>query len=325
MRKIIILWYTIGNNFGDRLLYEVVKNKIEQHGYLCESCEIGVSYRELEKKLDNIDFIWFAGGGIIERGIPNIILNMDRVCRDFPNIRYGVTGLSIGDFDYSRRSEQLSFWVRNSTFFYTRDEYTEKTLNNISKSKIAKFSADVVFSSQLIKKYKKNAISPILGVNFRNVPYIDLTGDLEWDQWSDEINQIAKKYSYGCSIIPDESSEQKRLINLNCNVPEYSVDSALSTIANSKIIVAMRFHVILVASMLGVPVIPINYCPKVGRLAHQLQIEKLLLEIHDFASLASKFSSLINSYDFYSKTLKNNSDRLRAKSEEMFDKIFKDL
>lgn len=319
---VLILWYTYGNNLGDRLLYEVVNEKLISHGFATKYCEIGVSYRELESKLEDIDFIWFAGGGIIERGIPNIVLNMERIHSNFSDVPYGVTGLSIGGFDYSQSAEQLSYWVRNSSFFFTRDKYSAEVLNKLSCSDIAKFSADVVFSHKLKDKFTRTNNSDILGLNFRDVPYTDLTGDLEWNEWSEKIRNISNRHQLKCNFIADESDEQNRLTISNCFAPKYTVNEALSSIINSKIIIAMRFHVVLLASIFGIPVIPINYCPKVGRLAEQLEISELILGIHDFDKLEQKFDIIIKNYDDISSKLKFNSSVYSKRSEDMFNSIF---
>jgi polysaccharide pyruvyl transferase WcaK-like protein len=79
------------------------------------------------------------------------------------------------------------------------------------------------------------------------VPYTDVTGDLNWSMWTDALRKIGVQ-----SLIRDCHDAQKKL-----RIPINNGD-ILEQISASDIIVAMRFHMIVAASMMGVLTIPIN-------------------------------------------------------------------
>src|SRR5699024_765147 len=89
--------------------------------------EVSSPCEAILKKANENDYLIFAGGGIIERYIPNVIRYFKE---DFSLLKvpYGVVGLGVGSFDYSQYKEELKFWIENAKFFYTRDEYTTQRL-----------------------------------------------------------------------------------------------------------------------------------------------------------------------------------------------------
>ena len=125
MKKVLLLWYTINNNFGDVLIYETVKDTLETSGLEVSYIDVGNPCKDIFYEANKHDFLLFAGGGIIERYVPNVIRYFQE---DFDELTvpYGVIGLSIGGFDYTKYKDQIGFWVRNAEFFYTRDEYSAK-------------------------------------------------------------------------------------------------------------------------------------------------------------------------------------------------------
>lgn len=313
-RKILLLWYPTGKNFGDYYIYKTVSNYLISWGYQVINMDVGLPYSHIAKFARKCDLLWFAGGGIIERDIPNIIKNFREFHQRSHGIKYGITGLSIGEFDYSESSDQLNYWVNNALFFYSRDDYTASELNKIASSNKIISSVDVVFAYD----FNLNATSnpPSLGVNLRYLPYTDLSGDFEWEKWD---NAIVKSTSLRVIGIPDQHDVSTKVAFSMDSF--YSPEEALKAISKSNYVIAMRFHVVLVAARLGIPCIPICYCPKVERLAEQLGISALKLSIHDYNRLPLILKNMESNENEYKVIINSHVKILEQQAKKMFETI----
>ncbi|WP_196805184.1 polysaccharide pyruvyl transferase family protein [Butyrivibrio sp. AD3002] len=314
-KKILLLWYSIDANFGDYYICETVKRHIEGWGYKCIPMEVGLPYEKIAEEAKQCDFLWFAGGGIIERGMPSVLSEFIEFHEKAGFIKYGITGLSIGEFDYSDKSTALKYWVNNSLFFYTRDSYSARELNCLADSNNAKDSVDVVFAKDVKSEYVKNEDGYKIGINFRDLPYPDLSGEFEWNRWNEVIDNI----DYDVVGIPDQYDFSER-VNFVVD-KSYSPDGALAIIDECDFVVAMRFHVILLAARMGKIPIPINYCPKVERLAEQLGISDLLLGVHEYSSLERKIELAIARKAKYAQIISDCVCEYEEQAKQLFDEV----
>jgi polysaccharide pyruvyl transferase WcaK-like protein len=166
MKKVLLLWYTINSNFGDVLIYETVKEALETSGMEVSYIDVGKPCREIFCEANKHDFLLFAGGGIIERYVPNVIRYFKEDYEDL-TVPYGIIGLSIGGFDYIKYKEQIGFWVQNAEFFYTRDEYSAEYLNRLSSTNKVVEGVDIVWANNQIIN---NVGRMFKGSNVRDVP-----------------------------------------------------------------------------------------------------------------------------------------------------------
>lgn len=311
-QRALLLWYTVGENFGDYYIFQTVSSYLRTWGYDVQGIDVGLPWADIAKKAKNYDLLWFAGGGIIERGIPDVIRNFKKFHKRAKRIKYGVTGLSIGEFDYSMFSDSIAYWVYNAQFFYTRDDYSAKKLNRLADSDKVIPSADVVFACKFDKTCLKS--SGFVGVNLRNLPYIDLSGELDWEKWNQAISENVNAIG-----IPDQYDFSDKV---SFDVDKcYSPEKALAVILKSDFVIAMRFHVILVAARFGKVSIPICYCPKVERLVEQLGLSDLKLDVYDYELLPQMVCKVVQERDKYEKIIETNVNKLEKCVNEMFDNI----
>ncbi len=230
-------------------------------------------------------------------------------------ISYGVTGLSIGNFDYSNYSNAFTYWIENANFFYARDNYTASQLNNISKSNKVISSVDVVFANQYLNSLSYNDDGRI-GINIRELPYKDLTCEFQYKKCEYEINKLKNVI-----IIPDQHDSFNKMKITSYKV--YSPANVTDLLQQISYSIAMRYHVILVMGIFGKVSIPIAYCQKVKRLSEQLGINNLVLNIHDFDKLHYVIDHYIQNSDKYKTVIKNNVKQLRKRALLMFDEVNK--
>lgn len=318
-KRILILWYTHGQNLGDYYLFNTVRNYAIKWGFDVQDMDVGKPYKLIAKKAKKCDWVWFAGGGIIERGIPDVIEHFSKFYEETGHTFYGVTGLSVGNFDYSEKIESLKEWVRNASFFYTRDLYSAEFLNGIAKANSVIPSADVVFAYNKFI-FDCNHVESPFGINFREMPYPDLTGNVNWDSWNKAILTSINSKIVG---IPDQHDS---LDHFSFDFGyKYTPQNAIKAISQITFGLAMRYHVILIAAMCGKVCIPIDYCPKVSRLASQLGISDLILHYNE----ANKLPDMINRYkaneEFYKNKVKENVIFLRKEANRMFELVEKTI
>lgn len=325
MKRILVLWYTYGNNFGDVLIYNTIEQKFKEQGYYIDYMEVGLPCNKILYMANEYDFLLFAGGGIIERYVPNVLRYFQE---DFEILKvpYGVMGISIGTFAYTQYEKSLRFFVDNSLFFYSRDQFTADYFNALVKKDKVICSADVVFGCQGLSKLDNK--SDKIGFNFRDVPYKDLTGDMDWNSWEQSIMDI------GADIcIPDSydiRNEMKQLAGDGKLLDEYRNSSdkikfTLQQIRKCRIIIGMRFHVVLAAACIGIIPIPITYCPKVERLACQLGLESVILSMHDQYRLKEKVEYIFNNEEELLLVMNERTENLKYRNDEMFKTIFEIL
>ncbi|MCI8985490.1 MAG: polysaccharide pyruvyl transferase family protein [Lachnospiraceae bacterium] len=315
LKKALVLWYSMNLNYGDYLIFQTVKKHLELWGFSVEAMDVGLSYRAIAKNARACDVLWFAGGGIIERGIPDIIENFPDFHKRSKRIIYGVTGLSIGAFDYSEYREEIAYWIRNADFFYSRDSFTTLELNRISESDKVIDGVDVVFANDSFKRCSVKDDGRV-GINLRELPYTDLSGEFRYIDWECSFKKTFSKCMVG---IPDQHDCLKKM-DIQFDT-DYQPDSVTKLLQSVSFTVSMRFHVILVAAVMGKVSIPIVYCPKVSRLAEQLGIDELILGIHDYKKLGKIVARYLANENKYKTIMSNNVEELQQRARMMFQEV----
>lgn len=314
-KSALVLWYSVDLNYGDYLIFQTVKEYLEEWGYFIKDMDVGLPYEDIAKEAKKHDLLWFAGGGIIERGIPDIIKNFSRFHKKCQRVKYGVTGLSIGDFDYSDYYESLRYWVKNAAFFYSRDSYTASELNRISESNLVIDGVDVVFGNREIPKLPRKDGGRV-GISLRDLPYKDLSGEFKWYDWGKRFKKVLLGPMIG---IPDQYDCTKRI-----DIPfdaDYTPEKVTELLQEISYTISMRFHVILVAAILGKVSIPIGYCPKVSRLARQLGLEDLELKVHDYEKLDQSINQYLTHENEYKINIQKNVNTMQQRAVKMFQEV----
>lgn len=319
-KKILLVWYTLEDNFGDTMIYLTEKKKLEEKNYIVEFMDVGETCHDIIRKANSCNFLLFAGGGIIERYVPNVIRHWEEDYSEL-QIPYGVIGLSIGDFDYSIYQSTFAAFLRYAQFFLTRDVDTANYFNSCINEKKAVYTADIVFYNDRIK-YNPSSKEQIIGINLRDVPYPDVTGDLDWKAWS------ALMHNKNMLLIPDfpdamqhlvNSKEEQGVVDFFFGLDKYKkTDYIIGRIIQCNIVISMRYHISLTAAVNGVIPISIMYTPKVRRLVEQLGMESYSIELHEVA----KVPQII---DYIKMNEANIRKELLIKVEGMQNKIKKSL
>lgn len=329
VENVLLLWYQCGDNFGDVLLYRTSRDFLSARGIKVHAYEVGSPCEEIFHEANKYDFLLFAGGGIIERYIPNVI----RYFKDdyhLLKVPYGIIGFGIADFDYSEYREQISFWVSHASFFYVRDQMTKDRIDMLMGASEAVCSADCVFANEELDGWKACVDEEIkkgrTGINIRQLPYEDITGKLPLN----EIIKICKELKIDV-FIPDceEDGMSSQLSGYVSEIIQFpkgmsrdeKIGLELDSIGRCEFVIAMRFHVVLTAAMLGAIPIPILYSPKVRALCEQLGILELAVNVDNLDEIPHKFRLAKEHKEEIKDRIKINIEIMRDRAKHMYEEI----
>lgn len=95
-----------------------------------------------------------------------------------------------------------------------------------------------------------------------------------------------------------------------------------SLLSISDVLIGMRLHSLIIATMLGIPFVPISYSGKVKSFLELVDLNELYIDIEDIdregfnEKLYDNFSKVWNNRTYYSNLLLKHSDRFRKKAFE---------
>jgi polysaccharide pyruvyl transferase WcaK-like protein len=103
-----------------------------------------------------------------------------------------------------------------------------------------------------------------------------------------------------------------------------TVSELLSAISRTDMVIASRFHSVLLSSLLHKPIIAISFDVKVRSLMENLQLSEYILDIHNFdlSSLALRFRNLEEKRDAVSAQLMASVSDYRAALESEYSQVF---
>jgi polysaccharide pyruvyl transferase WcaK-like protein len=107
--------------------------------------------------------------------------------------------------------------------------------------------------------------------------------------------------------------------------PAASVDEVLSQIGATDIVVASRFHNVLLALLLGKPVLALSYHEKVQALMAESEIGEFCQDIEsiDLEKMTRQFASLENQSTEIVRRLQQRAEAYRAVLDEQYGRIFR--
>jgi polysaccharide pyruvyl transferase WcaK-like protein len=142
-----------------------------------------------------------------------------------------------------------------------------------------------------------------------------LIGDAVDTPVAQEFKSLLKAQSVMC--------EEGRIID----EPVLSVGHLLSQIAATDIVVATRFHNVLLALLLNKPVISISFHHKCDSLMSGMGLSEYIQDINDLKSdrLIEQFCNLENNADSLMPMIRQKVEGCRKALDDQYDLIFRDL
>ena len=142
-----------------------------------------------------------------------------------------------------------------------------------------------------------------------------LSGDLPDTRARQEFRDILREQSLVC--------DEERIID----EPIYSVENLLSQIMATDIVVATRFHNVLLSLLCNKPVISISFHHKCESLMSEMGLSEYCLDINDLRadSLIEKFCDLETNSDIIKPSIRAKAREFREVLDEQYGLIFKHM
>jgi polysaccharide pyruvyl transferase WcaK-like protein len=123
----------------------------------------------------------------------------------------------------------------------------------------------------------------------------------------------------GYTVIKDLMPVPEKAQVLNYNAHFNAVIAALSC---TDVLVGMRLHSLILATIMGVPVVPVSYCGKVKSYLEQIGLEDMYLNVEDLgketftAQILNNFENIWENRSYYINNQKSAATQLRNRAYE---------
>lgn len=106
-----------------------------------------------------------------------------------------------------------------------------------------------------------------------------------------------------------------------------TVDDLLDSIALTDVVIASRFHGVLLSQLMNRPVLALSYHPKIDALMEEYGQAEYCLSIDEFdlEMLIERFTDLMNNYESIKLAVTSQTAKNRTLLEEQYDLIFRNL
>lgn len=219
-------------------------------------------------------------------------------------------GMGAGPITNEKNYSYFKKVLAKASYITVRDDYSKKELEKIGLSNVYK-SKDLVlnmnFNLENNSKDKKEKIGLILAP-------VCVNNEKIFNKFVKEITKLIDKLQnqYEVSLIPFQYSYDKILLdkivektNVNILYDSNNIWSSLDYIKEQDIIIAMRYHSIILGLLNGKKVVPIIYHPKCNEISNLFEIQQYSSYIGDGTNWKK---SNIDSTDLYKKIAKIDND-----------------
>jgi polysaccharide pyruvyl transferase WcaK-like protein len=106
--------------------------------------------------------------------------------------------------------------------------------------------------------------------------------------------------------------------------PAVTLNTLLSQIASTNLVVSPRYHNVILSLMLNRPVLSISYNEKNDAVMERIGLEEFCLKIENFGTdeLIRTFTKLEKKMDSFGEEIKNKTEKLRDILEEQYQRLF---
>lgn len=314
------------------------------------NCAFNNELYNIFKQIDNCDIFILGGGSLLQDlrvyYLP-LLLSMVYYAQK-KGKRTAIYGIGAGPIDTQLGRKLCRKILRSADMVTVRDSMSKNVLERCGLQNVIK-TADPAFgldlrkddillrSSCLNEEYPKESYYAATLYNWlqdsdRNRNRTASTEVLEKRRKivSEILSDIIKTHNRSICFIPtvkvDETgySQIKNYMHASVKVSAASytndLNHVLSSLSKSDLLIGMRLHSLILASIIGVPIVPISYCGKVKSYMELIGLNDLNLDIGDIgkSSFRDKLQDNIviveNEKDHYAKLLRDAASFLREKA-----------
>lgn len=276
----VIGYYGYGNA-GDQIILKNIQRIFAPHR--CVPLPVGLDYgADTIKRLNLFDFLILGGGGLYREAPPSPFGAFNEWGGELTT-PIGVLGLGVSKLAPPFRPAMHSL-VEQAAFFLVRDE-TSRSLIDHPKVQIA---PDLTFYEPFtLPRQNPRGREVLCGVNLRPV-------HAGWADWITAIEQLpCQKRAIPFSSHPTHGEVRAlQALDPRCP-PTFSIEQY----APLSLLIGTAFHSLVFAIQVGLPVIAINYDPKVQRLMGEIRLEEYMLEWDEWERLPELYEKVLANQD----------------------------
>lgn len=302
--NVIVLGYYGKLNAGDDILMQAICFLFKEHNLMFSSWFPGLSM------LNNCDLI-VVGGGSIWPGNTFFELG-DNLIKKLKT-PYMVIGISTKRADDHVLNNNQNLMAQ-AQLFLVRDQASKNILKHHNSVATA---TDLFWTMPFEVERKVNEARFSIGFNLRM-----------WENTVSDYAQIVSTVKSHGDIIPfpmyfgshiHESSASLSDVELlkALKLDDVPKSFSIRALENCHIMVAMRFHAILLAIRSGIPTIGFDYHPKVKALFEENDLAEFCISLNDDSALDSCIDAIKNDYFKIAEKFKKVAERLAGEGEEM--------
>jgi len=330
--KIGVIGYYGFGNLGDELLLSSFLQNMKE---IAPSAEINVysKYPQDTKKTYNVnaiprnnflavkdyDILVFGGGGLIQNStsIKSLMFYLLHVVlAKFYRKKVVLLAQGIGPLS-GRFAKIISRIIINMTDLITvRDESSKSLLKSIGVTKPIEVTADLVFSLEFpIEKNSSHAI----GISVRSANVASDKYRLEISKFIKYLMGMSKSVVLLC-LKEEDILEAKKINELLANqVDIVSPMQVVNKMRSLDVIIGMRLHSLILATMMKIPFVALSYDPKVASFAAMANQRYIDLKDLSFQSLSTYYNDINLDKRSIIDRLAESSKKLTAKSKMNFE------
>ncbi len=269
------------DNAGDLAMLGALRQGLSPHRIV--PIDIGFAATpDAIHRLNRLDYVLLGGGTLIS-GRPDAPFDtFDRWAAQL-ECPVGVVGLGVDPFMNEYRSP-IEALLDQAEFFYVRDRASHALLGGHPKVQIA---PDLTFADPLPAGPSVDHVAdaiPVCGVNLRRSVGLDA---VPWLRTIASLPVRIKGVALSSFAVFDEATLLRQLDPACCEPFEIAVYSQLD------LMIASAFHSVLFAVQAGIPVIAIDYAPKVRNFMEDVGLARYLLGPDDYTRLPALVTGVL--------------------------------
>jgi polysaccharide pyruvyl transferase CsaB len=283
------------------------------------------NFLNIIKSIKKSDAFILGGGGILQdkTSLRSLIyyLNLIFIAKTF-NKKIFLLGQSIGPLN-SEFSKKLTKKILNfSSLICVREENSLSLLKSIGIKGKVKLTSDFVFL------FKPHKISYSLTDDILICPREDknIFSVLE------EILNILRENAHNLFFFPFHPKKDNKICkklsqensSFYCKRKGNILDNINKVFSNKFLVIGIRLHSLILASVYGIPFLALNYDPKVEGLIKKIKMQQFLIKKESYEDIKSTFLNIKKNRDFISEHLQKVSqqERKNAQKNVLYLKMF---
>ncbi len=246
-----------------------------------------------------------------------------------------IIGLNVGVVQKSRIGKfLLRYILKRHDIIYLREPADETILNRLKINTKRINSADIVFMNETIglSKFNNTIYKPVIGVNLNK--YLDIQANnirkVNYNEFiriiAMNLDQIIDRNSASIKFLSTSKMDDQIHLDVkslmvnkddvhfpSCN----DYEDLLKEVSKVNVLIGMRMHSLIFATLQGKPVCSLNYNPKVTNFMKQLRLANYSHEIYqlDNNKIFNSIEEILGEYDYYCKIQNENRNALKEKAK----------